>query len=339
MTRVLPTATVVVVSRDRWAPAPGALELLLARTDPRHPVVVVAAGVPRRLRAALDRAADPDRVRMVRHTRFLAGNEARNLGADRVRTEWVAFVENDAVLAPGWLDRLLAVAEARDAASAYPVYLQLGSDGLWVHGAGADLEVTGPAGARRLVEHQPFVGRPWRDVRDQMVPAERLQAEPHAFVVRRRFLDAIGGFDEELLGWFDHTDLALQHLHRSAAAWFVPDVTCLYRPPPPLAVADAGSFLLRWGSEWYERSLDRLCATWGLVRDDPAWETHRRFRHDVRIAVPTSHRRGNAALARVSAPVEAWLARRGARGRARAYDAGGAQQTGSSEGSEESTTA
>jgi GT2 family glycosyltransferase len=314
-----PTATVIVVNRDRWSQAPATLDLLLARTDPRHPVVVVDGRAPRPVAAKFDRLATSGRVRVVRRRRHLAGNEARNLGLDGAHTEWIAFVENDTVLSDGWLERLLAVGEARGAASAYPVYLQPGPDGPTVHGLGADLEVSGPTGSRRLRERQLHLGRSWRDVEADVVPAARIQAEPHALVIRREVLERIGGLDEGLLGWFDHTDLALHHRRLGVDAWLAPEVTCLYLAPPPLAPRDVPGFLLRWSAPWYERSLDRLCDVWGLDRQDTEWDHHEVYRTAVRRSVMTRSRRVNAAIDQVVAPadwaLDSWNARGGASGR------------------------
>jgi hypothetical protein len=219
---------------------------------------------------------------VVRRGRFLAGNEARNLGADGARTEWLAFVENDSVLSVGWLERLLAVGEAKAAASAYPAYVQRERRGAVVHGLGADLDVLGTEGAAVLREHHAHVGRLWRDVAGGLEPAPRVQAEPHAIVIRRDALEQMGGFDEGLLGWFDHTDLGLRHRVLGLDAWFVPDVTCLYLAPPPVAWRDIPTFALRWSRDWYDRSLTHLCRTWGLDRDDVGWDEHARYREDVR---------------------------------------------------------
>jgi GT2 family glycosyltransferase len=279
-----PSATVVVVSRDRWSLAPATLATLLERTDVRHPVVVVDGAAPTPVAAAFDRLAAEGRVRVVRRGRFLAGNEARNVGADRARTEWVAFVENDTVLSAGWLERLLTVGEAEDAASAYPAYVQPEARGAVVHGLGADVEVVGPEGAAVLREHHTGIGSLWRDVADHLVASSRVQAEPHAIVIRREFLEQIGGFDEGLLGWFDHTDLGLHHRRHGVESWCVPDVTCLYLAPPPVAFRDVPTFALRWGSDWYDRSLTHLCETWGLDRHDGGWDEHERYRREVRRA-------------------------------------------------------
>src|SRR6476469_816067 len=113
-----PIATVVVVCRDRWSLAAETLHTLLVRTDARHPVVVVDARAPRAIGAAFDRLAAVGRIHVARWPRFLSGNEARNLGAEGVQTEWIAFVENDVVPSDGWLDALLALGVRTSAAGA-----------------------------------------------------------------------------------------------------------------------------------------------------------------------------------------------------------------------------
>ena len=309
-----PLATVVVVGRDRWTQAPATLDLLLARTHPRHDVVVVDARAPRAVAAAFDRRAESGRVRVVRRSRHLAANEARNLGADGARTEWLAFVENDVVLSDGWLDALLTAGEARGAASAYPVYLQDRRNGQVVHGLGAELEVGETDGIRHIRERQHDVNRLWREVADEVEPIERVQSEFHAVVVRRELLECMGGLDEGLLSWFDHTDLALHHQRLGAAAWLVPEVTCRYLAPPPVSFVDMPSFLLRWSEDWYERSLDRLCNAWDLDRTDSEWVTHARYRTDIRRSVLTRWSRVNAMIDRAAVPaerlVEWWNVRR-----------------------------
>lgn len=301
-----PTATVVVVSRDRWGLAPTTLELLLARTPPQHPVVVVDGNSPPRVASAFERAAASGRARVIRHGRFLASNEARNVGAETVRTEWIAFVENDTVPSDGWVDALIEVAEARGAASAYPAYVEPGPDGPTVHGLGADLEV----GDGFIREHGSDFGRRWSDLADALVPVERVQAEPHALVIRREMLDRMGGFDENLLSWFDHTDLALHHLRLGQSAWLVPGVVCEYRPPPPVTPRDLPIFALRWGTDWYERSLARLCSVWSLDPHDSEWEHHELYRRRTRRRAFGRYARVGAVVDRSSAPVDRWLARR-----------------------------
>src|SRR5687767_8170650 len=151
------SATVVVVPRDRWTQAPRTLTALLTATDPRHPVVVVEGAAPPGVARRLSAVGD-GRVQVRRRQRELPGNAARNLGADGATTPWVAFVDNDTLVWPGWLDALLDEGERRGAAVAYPAYLV--PDG-GVHGLGCDLEVDG--GRVREVHHH--LDERWDDVR------------------------------------------------------------------------------------------------------------------------------------------------------------------------------
>ena len=217
-----PTATVVVVCRDRWSLAPETLHALVARTDPRHPIVVIDARAPRPVGAVFDRLAAIGRIGIARRPRVLGGNEARNVGAEGARTEWLAFVENDVVVSDGWLDVLLALGERTGAASVYPAFLEPADPDPVVHGLGCDLELGGPEGRRFLRERQHHLRRPWSEVAGDVHPVARVQAEPHVLAMRREFLDAMGGFDEALLGWFDHTDVGLHHLRLGAESWLAP---------------------------------------------------------------------------------------------------------------------
>jgi hypothetical protein len=123
-------------------------------------------------------------------------------------------------------------------------------------------------------------------------------------------LERMGGLDEGILSWFDHTDLALHHQRLGATAWLVPEVTCTYLGPGPLALTDLPSFALRWGADWYHRSLNQLCTVWGLNPGDSEWAMHSRYRTYVRQSVPTPWRRVNAVIEKAATPFERIAARR-----------------------------
>ena len=304
MSRV-PDATVVVVARDRWTATPARVRQLIDTTGP-HPVVVVAAGARPSVVRELAQPQRDDalgRVEVVPSDAFLPGNEARNRGASSATGEWLAFVENDVVMSDGWLDALLERGAATGADVVFPAFLVPGPDGPVVHGLGCELEVDGPLGAQRVRETQHLIGRRWDEVEGEVVETERVQSEPHCFVVRRSLYDDLGGLDPGLLGWFDHTDLALHVRARGARSLLVPQATCLYGPPS-LALNDLPTFAKRWGVPWYQASLRHLCATWGLDPLDGEWDGHANYRAAVRRSVPTPWPRVNGLLARVGAPLE-----------------------------------
>lgn len=311
--RANPDVTVIVVARDRWSLAPAHLSDLLARTNPSVRYVLVDGAAPRAVAAAFDRLARTGRAAVVRRNRFLASNEARNVGAEGVRSEWIAFVENDCTLSDGWIDRLLEVGETRDATIVYPAFLQEEGDDLLVHGLGADLVLNGPKGSQRLREEQHHVGELWREIAPTLQPVERIQAEPHAFLMRRSLLESMGGFDEGFLSWYDHTDVALHMRRLGGTAWLTPDVTCTYRPPPPVAPSDFATMALRWGRAWRQASVRRLCTVWGLDLDDPWWELRDSYRRMIHARMPTPWTLFNQALGHVVRPIEWAVARSWAR--------------------------
>lgn len=301
----MPDATVIVVARDRWTATPERVRHLIDTTG-THPVVVVAAGarppVVREL-VQLQRDDARGRVEVVPSDGFLPGNAARSIGASRATGEWLAFVENDVVMSDGWLDALLRAGVATGADVVFPAYLVPGPDGPVVHGLGCEIEVGGPPGAQWLRETQHQIGRRWDDVEAEVGETERVQSEPHCFVMRRSLHDDLGGLDPGLLGWFDHTDLGLHLRARGARSLLVPRATSLY-DPPPLALNDLPRFAKRWGVAWYQASLRHLCTTWGLDPCDGEWDGHASYRAAVRRSVPTPWPRVNGLLARVSAPLE-----------------------------------
>lgn len=101
----LPPATVAVCTRDRPDDLRRCLHALIAHVDPRHELLVVdnapSSDAARRVVAACG-----DRVRYETATRP-GLNRARNHALRTARHDIVAFIDDDAVAAPGWLTHLL----------------------------------------------------------------------------------------------------------------------------------------------------------------------------------------------------------------------------------------
>lgn len=134
-----PVADVTVVVPALAEPEPVAA--LLATVPTGVPVVVVDDGSPQPLQDAL---VGCDDVVVVRHDTPRGPAAARNVGAALAGTRWVAFVDADVVPEPGWLGRLLAVAQADgEVVAVGPRIRSRASTGLagWVeqHAGGLDL--------------------------------------------------------------------------------------------------------------------------------------------------------------------------------------------------------
>lgn len=113
---------------------------------------------------------------------------ARNMGWRAVRTRWVAFLDDDVVIQPGWVAAL--VADLRDAESAGAV----GSQGTIV--------VPRPAGRRSTDDERRT---------EALATAQWITAD---MAYRRSALVAVGGFDERFpRAYREDADLALQITH------------------------------------------------------------------------------------------------------------------------------
>jgi hypothetical protein len=77
---------------------------------------------PRVLRRHLEHEAAARGFRLVGDGDLLLPNAARNAGLAHVTTPWVVFLDNDVVVAPGWLDALLDAAVATGAEVGAPLY-------------------------------------------------------------------------------------------------------------------------------------------------------------------------------------------------------------------------
>lgn len=105
--RVRPTAvgqvTVVVPVRGRVGELTRCLDALTGL-----PIVVVDDGSDVADARGIAAACAARGAQVVRHPRNRGPSAARNTGLARVATPWVAFVDSDVEVLPGWLDRLTA---------------------------------------------------------------------------------------------------------------------------------------------------------------------------------------------------------------------------------------
>ncbi len=159
-----PLATIVVLPRERFSYAKPALASVLAHPPAPHRLVYVDAGAPPALRRYLEDAAQSHAFELVRVSRYLSPNRARNLGLARVCTPYVVFLDNDVVVTPGWLESLVTCAEETQATVVGPLVcegepLRCASIARVGGAAYGSLEVAGCVTSWRRLRIR---GRPWR---------------------------------------------------------------------------------------------------------------------------------------------------------------------------------
>lgn len=201
-------ASVVIVSRGR----PDTLCLCLAGVArlrrASYEVVVVAdpAGC-----AAARMLPFAEHLKLVEFDRANI-SEARNLGISQAAGDVVAFIDDDAVPEPRWLDHLLAAfADARVAAAGGFVR---GRNGISFQWTARSVDATGQAHPAQVDDTRATLLTP---------PTGRaVKTEGTNMAVRRDLLADMGGFDPAYRFFMDETDLNMRLARAGHATAIVP---------------------------------------------------------------------------------------------------------------------
>jgi glycosyltransferase involved in cell wall biosynthesis len=173
-----PVVSVVVPTRGRAAYLEVTLDSLLAqRTATAHEILVVDDGADDATREV---AGSRPGVRYVAHERRRGLNAARNTGVRESRGQLVAFVDDDVLVPPGWLDALATGAARHPDAEAFG----------------------GPIRARFEGPTPRGCGREEPPITTLDLGAEDRECEAAwgaNFAVRRAAVERIGPFDERIV--------------------------------------------------------------------------------------------------------------------------------------------
>ena len=154
---------------------------------------------------AAEAAERHDSVRLLRSPTNRGYAGAVNLALAEARGAYIAVLNMDVIVSPGWLDPLISFLETTPEAGAACPLIVLESDPARINAAGQDVHVTA-LGFNRWLEE----------------PSQRAGSEPFrvsglhgaAFLIRRDLLESIGGWDES--GFLYHEDVELSWLLRLA---------------------------------------------------------------------------------------------------------------------------
>ncbi|MCB8933258.1 MAG: glycosyltransferase [Fimbriimonadaceae bacterium] len=261
-----PRVTVAIVPRERFSFTRQSLESVLSNTTFPHKLVYVDGGSPPEVRDYLRAQSAAQHFELIRTEHFLSPNEARNLAAARLETEFVAFVDNDVTVDPGWLEKLVACADETGAWIVGPLYM-IGPPGTDViHMAGGDLEIQEVDGRRVFHEAHRLANQRLGDHAGALRREAVDMVEFHTMLVRSSALKALGPLDEELLSAAEHADLCMLAQKQGGSVYLEPSAKVTYSPARPESRADFAYHLLRWSPEWNDRSLDRFAEKWNVER-------------------------------------------------------------------------
>jgi glycosyltransferase involved in cell wall biosynthesis len=175
-----PQVTVVLPTHNRSSMLRQALRSALDQEDVELEVIVVDDGSTDDTQGVVERI-DDDRLRVIRHERPLGVSRARNAGIERAKGEWIAFLDDDDLWAPGKLD-----AHLRRSAE----------QGLTLSYSGA-VVIDERMAATRLLS--PPAG----DVVGRMLLGGNVIVSPSVVVLRTDLIERVGDFDDRISGLED----------------------------------------------------------------------------------------------------------------------------------------
>lgn len=263
------TVTLIVVPRERFSFAERSLESILEHTKYPHRMIYVDGGSPPRISRYLKSRAASRGVQLLRQDRYVTPNQARNIGWRATTSKYVVFVDNDVLVSPGWLDALVACAEATGAWLVSPTICIGEPVGNTVHMAGGKARIQMEGGRRILIEEHHYGEAVLADVRPTMRREPSELIEFHVALVRREVFDRLGPLDEGLMSTREHVDFSLTVKEAGGTIYFEPESVVTYVPPPPFAWSDLPFYLTRWSEAWNWASLQHFRNKWKLGDDDP----------------------------------------------------------------------
>jgi GT2 family glycosyltransferase len=267
-----PTITIVVSPRERFSYSRESLDSIFDNTKMPFSLIYVDGNSPQYIRNYLDRKAEEKQFQIIRTDYYLAPNEARNLAIPQVTTDYILFIDNDVVVAPGWMERMVACAEETKAAVVSPLTCIGRKLHQKIHLAGGEahikLETEGEETKRKVHEKHYFVNRPVAEVLDQLSRNQCEFAEFHCMLVRRDIFDTIGLLDEMLLSTREHIDFCMSVANAGGTVYCEPSAVVTYVPDIIFRPSDLAYFMLRWSDAWEITSLKHFQTKWDLNGQD-----------------------------------------------------------------------
>jgi GT2 family glycosyltransferase len=207
---------IVIPVHGAWTMTERCLDALRERDRSVRSVIVVDDASPDDTAARL-RARDDIEAVILERNRGFAG--ACNAGAERVRAETVLFLNNDTIVQPGSIDRLVEALVRDETIGATGAKL-LYPDGT-VQSAGCGF-TRGLGGTWRLYAHL-----------DGSLPQSSLGGDyPYlagaALLVRTELFRALGGFDERYRNGAEDVDLCLRIWQSGSRVHFVPEAPIVH---------------------------------------------------------------------------------------------------------------
>lgn len=300
--------TIVVVPRERFSFTRESLESIYEHTKFPFELVYVDNNSPAKVRSYLEAQAQAKDFLLIQSDYYLSPNQARNVGLRQVSTKYVVFIDNDVIVAPGWLKPLVECAEETEATVVGSLVCQHTPLHEIVHCAGGEyipveelapfigaesrtLQDKGKEVKPRILEKIYKQGQRVADLRDHLQRQQTGFVEFHSVLVRTQIFKQIGLLDEGLLCTKEYLDLCMSVARAGGTVYLEPASVVTFRshfPAPPLEWSDIPYFMLRWSDAWELASLYHFRDKWDLTEDEYFKHRYKRlgWRRRIEIVKP-----------------------------------------------------
>jgi hypothetical protein len=258
--------TLVCTPRDHHSHAVESLDALLAHTDPPFELVYVIGRAPDDVRGEVRRRVGDVGGTFIEWRDYLVPNHARNLALDHVNTEYVVFIDNDALVGAGWLPPLVDCADATGAAIVGPLQLIGPLEQQAVHLAGGFIDLDDSLRPRRFRSTHRHQGRRVDEIAADLRRERCDFAEFHCMLARAETLERIRPLDEHFLSVREVEDLCFTVEADGGTIWFEPGSVVTFLPPEEVRGPDLGYLIRRWSERANQASFEHFCVKWDLDR-------------------------------------------------------------------------
>jgi GT2 family glycosyltransferase len=234
----------------------------------------------------LEPASREKGFKLIRRENYLFPNEARNLILDYIKTEYVVFVDNDALVSRGWLDALVRCADETDARVVGPLYFENEPERTQVHMAGGTCRIVElPAGGRSFFERHDEEHVKLLSVQSKLGRHETELVEFHTMLVSMQAFAKLGPLDPNL-SLSEHSDFCLQVRAAGKSIFIEPAAAVTYLTPTENNRLDKKYFDFRWSEKSTERTIARLKQKYRLSERDPEMDRLRTWVANHRQLMP-----------------------------------------------------
>lgn len=274
-----PNVTVILTQRERFSLTQPSLESILADYEayPFH-LIYIDGNSPAHIASYLRETAENyPFMTLIRQEQYLRSNVARNMALPLAKdADYIAFLDNDDIVEPGWLEKLVTCAEEEKAGIVTPLTLQgqPGSLDIEVHVAGIQTKTrTKKSGRQWFQQKQLLYAQKLRDVEHTLERTAVDSVEFHCILIRRDILNQIE-LDELFDSLASHTDLCNQVHDLGWPIFIEPSARVIFLNPRQIngfEPTDVPFYRFKWSEPYVKAVFKRCVRKWYLASDDPSF--------------------------------------------------------------------